>query len=255
MRLRHNSAFTIIETAVVLAIIALLAGAILVGKELQTAAVLRQVIREVATVTTAINAFRQKYNAWPGDLPDASAYWGSVTEDGNGDGRILINTFGGGEQMRLWQQLALAGLIPGEYTGEPGAWCLEAVYSPGRNVPASAYGREGGLVLWDNAGAPLRIEGRHPDAKYLLLGARLDATVCTWAFVAGLLQPAEGRTIDRKLDDGIAFSGTVLGLTGTTRQLTWFPELGCGSPVLDPPVDDYQETAASGLCLMLFRIE
>lgn len=53
----------------------------------------------------------------------------------------------------------------------------------------------------------------------------------------------------------IAFSGTVLGMTGMTRRLTWFDDLGCGSPVLDEPVDDYLETAPSGLYLMLFRVE
>jgi hypothetical protein len=135
----------------VLVIIGLILGAVFVGQSLVEAAQMRAVIKQIESYNTAVNTFRPKYNGLPGDLANAHDYWaidancvsghqmtGASTCDGNGDGII-----GGcsesdppanqwrtnfNEAFELWNQLALAGLIPGTYS--PGPVCGAGRASP-----------------------------------------------------------------------------------------------------------------------------
>lgn len=250
---RLHSGTTLLELVLVLLIVALLLGAVLFARDLQNAAMVRQVIGEVEAIHTAIHTFQGKFDAWPGDFSLASQYWAGTTSDGDGDSIIYMDNLGGGEHLRFWQHLSLAGLIRGQLSGVPGSHCTEAIYVPAMNIPATLYSPIGGYVVWDNSGAPLSLDSRAPATKYLVLGATLVPPACSWAFVAGLLEASHGRSVDGKIDDGIAFSGNTLGLTGTTRQLVHFPEQPCGTPVLDGlPEDDYATAQGSGKCLMLF---
>ena len=73
-RLRYNQpmsyrvGFTLIEVSIVLVIIGLLAGGVLVGRDLIEAAKIRQQITQIEQFKAAVNTFRAKYNALPGDL-------------------------------------------------------------------------------------------------------------------------------------------------------------------------------------------
>lgn len=246
---RHG--FTLLEMSIVLVIIALLAAGVVIGQDLMRIALITRVASEANSMRTALTLFKDKYREWPGDSALATQYFGAATQNGDGNDHIFADNAGGGEHLRVWQHLAMAGLLNGEYTGLPGLPCP---YVPGRNIPAAAYGEDGGYVLWDNAGAPLMIDDRHTEAKYLVLGARLADTACSWAMVGGLLRPWEGRSLDQKMDDGVASGGSVMGLTGTTRDLTPFPDEACGTTVLNTPAADYMESAGSGLCLMVFLV-
>ena len=63
-----RSGFTLVELSIVLVIIGLIAGGVLVGRDLIEAAAIRQQITQVERFKTAVQTFRTKYNGLPGDL-------------------------------------------------------------------------------------------------------------------------------------------------------------------------------------------
>src|ERR1017187_6530961 len=63
-----QSGFTLIEMAIVLVIIGLIVGAVLVGQDLIRAAEVRATISQIEKYNTAVNTFRGKFNALPGDI-------------------------------------------------------------------------------------------------------------------------------------------------------------------------------------------
>lgn len=204
--------FSLVELSIVLVILGLLVGGILAGRSLIRASELRAVMAEGTNYRTALQAFRDKYFAIPGDFATATSFWGdqatgtgacasAATPDGNpgtcngnGDGAIL---WGQREQFLFWQHLALAGLVEGTYTGRQGPSNI-AQHIPGTNAPASKVSG-GGWGAWVNNtitgdstqyavfyGGLLVVGGITPDAPPY----------------AKLFTPTEAWNIDTKWDDG-----------------------------------------------------
>lgn len=66
------------ELSIVLVILGLLTGGILAGQLLIRAAELRSVTTEYNRYVTAVQSFRDKYFALPGDMNNAAAFWGAA---------------------------------------------------------------------------------------------------------------------------------------------------------------------------------
>src|SRR5665213_3308988 len=62
------AAFTLIELSIVLVIIGLIVGGILVGQDLIKAAEVRAQISQIEKYSSAVNTFRAKFAAIPGDM-------------------------------------------------------------------------------------------------------------------------------------------------------------------------------------------
>jgi prepilin-type N-terminal cleavage/methylation domain-containing protein len=125
-------AFTLIELSIVLTVIGLIVAGVVSGRSLIKQASLRKDVAFVAQVQLAISQFKVEYLAMPGDFPSASTYW-STAVNGNGDG--TYGTWycpGNAETYTFWQHLALAGLIPGTFSGTGSTAYI------GQNVPAVA---------------------------------------------------------------------------------------------------------------------
>ena len=71
-------AFSLVELSIVLVILGLLTGGILAGQSLIRAAELRAVTTEYQRYVAAVQTFRDKYMALPGDMPNAIAFWGAA---------------------------------------------------------------------------------------------------------------------------------------------------------------------------------
>ena len=140
-------AFSLVELSIVLVILGLLVGGVLAGQSLIRAAELRTIVSEYQRYVAATLSFRDKYFAIPGDMTNATAFWGKDntncsgntgtaatpgTCNGDGSGTVPWNST---EMPRYWQQLALAGMVEGSYTGTGGAINGEVV--PGTNSPRS----------------------------------------------------------------------------------------------------------------------
>lgn len=153
-----RAGFSLIELSVVLVIIGLLAGGVVIGQNLIKQAELRSITTDYQKYLTAANAFHDKYKGLPGDLRNATQYWGEVsptpatcyttvgvgtqTCNGNGDGMIFSADAGTtySEIFRFWQHLAISGFIEGDFTGVAGGGGTIPNLQPiiGQNVPSAA---------------------------------------------------------------------------------------------------------------------
>ena len=205
-------AFSLVELSIVLVILGLLTGGILAGQSLIRAAELRAVGTEYQRFYTGLQSFRDKYGAIPGDMRNATAFWGKLsaycnsdpgtalatgTCNGNGDGVVtgvgVADVSITREEPQAWRQLSLAGLIEGDYSG----------------VVAASAG------VFDNPTSRLSMGEWRMRTMGNLTGAVAGTLVSTFAldygnvfevFASGsgnfILTPAEGWNIDTKMDDG-----------------------------------------------------
>ncbi len=222
--MKKNHAFSLVELSIVLVILGLLVGGILAGQSLIRASELRSVSTEYNRYITATNAFRDKYFSLPGDMTNATAFWGkdntrcpshsgttnadTGTCNGNGDTRLDGASAAGatGENYQIWRQLAVAGLIEGSYTGYSGPGGASGLHMvPGTNIPASKLPRAGwGLRYSPTMGSASEFALTY--GNWLQLGA--DAL--TWDNGLPVLRPEEVWNIDTKLDDGKPGRGKIV---------------------------------------------
>lgn len=208
-----SGAFSLVELSIVLVILGLLVGGVLSGQSLIRAAELRRVTSDADRFMAAHRIFQDKYFSHPGDMPNATQFWGVAagnganaacrdfvstglpTCNGNGDGQIQSDTYIIYEEMRYWQHLANAGLIEGRYTGTYNSSGL--AYTPGGNVPS---GRVKSSAIWY-----IYSDAPNEMAVYLM-----DADDSS-----RVLKPEEAWNVDTKLDDGIPNRGKVRIYTDT----------------------------------------
>ncbi len=224
---KPNSGFTLVELSIVLMVIGLLVSGILVGQDMIRGAELRSIVTDKDRIQTSIMLFKQKYDALPGDMPNATAFWGLMptgtcsqtsvgasggtgtqTCNGNGDGLIEadIIVFVAGANLELllaWQHLSNAGLIQGQYNGIfSGAWGASG-QGPPSNISNSS--------IWQISNLGSRaisdidyFEGTHINELRILspgiTAAERDAQ----------LTPSEAWNIDKKIDDGLPGLGNMV---------------------------------------------
>ncbi|MFZ4542086.1 MAG: type II secretion system protein [Rickettsiales bacterium] len=201
--------FSLVELSIVLVILGLLVGGILAGQSLIRAAELRSITADYQRYQAAIYSFRDKYFALPGDITNATSFWPS-SANGNGDAILANNT----ENYRLWEHLALAGLIEGSYTGyvSPANYSTTPVI--GRDVPAgklsSSYWTSGYL----SQSSAVNFEVGYtdlPDIRYNWLFFTGRDPTYGWIAYTGtyIMKPEEAWNVDSKIDDGKPASGKV----------------------------------------------
>lgn len=176
----RRDGFTLVELAIVLTIIALLAVAILKGQSMIDQAVVADAVASIKDLRTAVATFRQRYRYLPGDFPvdkDNPEIPGVGTgcridgaNAGNGNGSIEP-----GESACASEHLVRAGLVKG-------------------NPAAPIENRLGAITLLRAADSGASTAFAAPVRNVLILaGVPCDIAL----------------EIDRKIDDGDLSSGTV----------------------------------------------
>ena len=209
--------------AIVLVIIGLIIGGVIVGQDLIRAGQLRAVTSEYQRYTGAINAFKDKYFALPGDMSTATSVWGTDADgcpgtnaaityaqgtcNGDGDGMVEANATSANELFRSWQQMAYGGFIEGIYSGIANSATGTHAYAKiGTNVPTSKLSPAGWSQLYIGVAAvssTTYFEGTYNNT--LIFGAEVSTDLTTGAVMTG----AEAFDIDSKQDDGLPGSGTI----------------------------------------------
>ena len=117
---QSTSGFTLVELAIVMTIIGLLIGGILKGQELLNNARLTSTIAQLKSYDAAATAFRDKYEALPGDIANPGERLSDCTAaicniGGNGDGKIrwADTATSGIEIYNFFPHLVKAGFIQG----------------------------------------------------------------------------------------------------------------------------------------------
>jgi prepilin-type N-terminal cleavage/methylation domain-containing protein len=98
-------AFTLIELAIVLMIIGVIAGAIFKGQDLLETAKARAVLNDFNHLKVAVQLYQEAYSSLPGDDPVAKQKF-SQTKDGDGNGFITND-----DAKLFWEHLYYAGYI------------------------------------------------------------------------------------------------------------------------------------------------
>ena len=262
----QTKAFSLVELSIVLVILGLLVGGILAGQSLIRASQLRAVSTEFNFYTTALMSFRDKYLNWPGDMPNATAFWGAAnngngkgdscfslnvstlggkTCNGTGDGYIsdpggVSANYVGGETFHAFVQMANAGLINGTYTGVA-ATTSPSSRVPGLNMPASKIPNQGISIQNDPT----------PDTNYFfsnITSLSVYYLSLSRAYNGSTeLKPEEAWNIDTKMDDGKPALGRML-----TQKKTSIGTPNC--PTSDAyATAEYDVTNTSKLCQLYWR--
>ena len=213
--------FSLVEMAIVLAIIGVIVGGVITGQNLLRKSEVNEAVVQKEKYVSAIQQFRSQYGALPGDMRKATKYWGTdpdgcpthtnrvlkkETCNGNGDGMMR----GTDELFRVWQQLANAGLLLEEaFTGVAGAGgasdSVSGVNSPRGTVDGSAW-----VAFWPGA-----TDGTISSANfYLNLNYKhilmMGGTDGTGVPSQSVFTVREAYGIDEKYDDGLSYNGSII---------------------------------------------
>jgi type II secretory pathway pseudopilin PulG len=178
----------LLEIAIALAIVGVLAAGAFKGYELLQRARLQKVVTEINAIKVAVTLFQERYGALPGDFSDARHALG--LEGGNGDGRLHGDPLSPGSEPSLfWAHLKASGLI------------TSLTFRTGRDV-----GPEKGVFVPENAlkGGCFAVSDPSDEMEgtWLLLADAHDPA-------RAVLTPAQAQTLDRSLDTGEPHTGQV----------------------------------------------
>jgi prepilin-type N-terminal cleavage/methylation domain-containing protein len=227
-RVNKPSAFTLIELSIVLVIIGLIVGGILVGRDLINTAAARAQITQIEKLNTAVNTFRGKYGALPGDMNATTAQqFGFAvgtnctgTLQGMRDGNGLIDGWGspstlsqgGGETGLFWQDLSTGLLIEGQYpnSGGPAINCTGTEFvlgtTPGANYlgdyfPAGKIGYGTYVYVYETNGS-----------NWFGLSTVTSISATGTMLSSASIPVTQAYAIDSKMDDGLPTTGNVVAV-------------------------------------------
>lgn len=209
---QNQRGFTLIEMSLVILIIGLIVGGFFSATTLVRQYQLRATLKQMREFQTAHMTFRLKYNYLPGDIPNATNFFGTNPDcsggtagDGtcNGNGNDKIELIGPlqvppREQFYAWNHLALAGLIGGNYTGISVNYAGCVAWSNCPGGPLS-----GAQAYYIATGTPNPTTSYWPyhEATFITIGA-IHPTIADRYPLLPILTSNEALGLDVKADDG-----------------------------------------------------
>jgi len=199
----RKSAFSLVEMAIVLIIIGILASTAFVAIDIKQGAAVRLAAKEIEEINVAISNFYDSFHEVPGDFDKTTQYWPNDCSGGasacNGDGDNIIEAYK--EAHLAWLHLSAANLYPGQFTGAGDG--DSNTETAGINVPASVFNGAQYAIIhyeWDE----------FPDQHMILLAAKKNSDVAK----TRALDANSAYELDARIDDGKPGSGSVYGRNG-----------------------------------------
>lgn len=262
-----QSGFTLIELSIVLVIIGLIVGGVLVGQDLIRAAEIRAQISQIEKYNTAVNTFRGKFGAIPGDMNastatqfgfnDPNCTGGIGQRDGNGliDGGSSAGALGQGgyETGLFWADMSTTGLtqyVDGTYNfsnhTNPTTPCgssLTSAISTTINLylPVAKIGHGNYVYVYNNNS--INYYGLS-DVTNIASGGQITSTPS--------LTVQQAFNIDQKMDDGLPATGNVITNYVTGNAVT---QITTGSCVTNSTYNIGPTTANSAACALSFAFQ
>ncbi len=216
---QKSSGFTLVEISIVMIIIGLLIGGTFGGMKLVENMQVNRTVQDLKSIESAALTFKDTYGRLPGDMPNTAARLPNCTDapcatGGNGNRRLDYTAWNevissGMEKFAFWHHLQAADLMN---LAVQNTTSLEF----GEGQPEAPFG--GGYRMVANDGA-LFVAG-----STILRGAALVTTPLSSAAIqvpATRMSPCgQVQSVDRKIDDGMPYTGLLLGWSCATANLT-----------------------------------
>lgn len=253
--------FTLIEMSIVLVIIGLIVGGILVGQELIAGAKIRAQVSQITQLAAALNTFRNKYDAMPGDLCANASKFGLLCGNAAGsrdngviDDQNSLNPIHGSayEPIFFFGHLVGAGLLAPNYltgTNASGTACV--LYTTASANPYSGY-----LTMALNP-------------QYGMIATSWNGGTWVWLAVSDcgtytvntlglnpVMTPPQAYAIDLKMDDGVPSTGNTLAFTyNNSTQLLNTVDVTAGKCVTTAAATTYNITNNTLQCRLLIKLQ
>jgi prepilin-type N-terminal cleavage/methylation domain-containing protein len=204
---QNQNGFTLVEIAIVMIIVGLLIGGTFGGMKLIENMQVNKTVQELKSIESAALTFRDTYSRLPGDMPNTAARLPNCTvapcaTGGNGDRRLEPSTLWNvaltatSERFTFWHHLQAADVLTMGVNNT-------ADLNFGEGQPNAPVG--GGYRISNHSGA-FHIATSHLYSKTMVLVGIADSALVVSGvqFVSSCSQMS---SIDRKIDDGLAYNG------------------------------------------------
>jgi len=171
-----NRAFSLVELAMVMAIMAVLLAGVTGGARLMESSRLNKIALDLTEIESSIKAFELAYKALPGDLSNAQSYFGSTLCQDHGSHSVLTcngdgnNELGSyytsegkrGEHAYAYLHMQLAGVYKGRYAPHSSTaddyWTISDLNTPSTYTKA---GLKAYYAFWGN--------NVYGDSRYMIM--------------------------------------------------------------------------------------
>jgi len=215
LHMNNSRGFTLVELSIVIVIIGFLVAGISAGANLVKSSQLQSVANDFTKYRVAVSSFYSTYSYFPGDMPNAYAYFGSDcgantvgnSDSCNGDGDGLFSEdnyyVSNYEIQYAWIHLQQANLVTHQLTG-PFSGRSERVNV---NVPEGKLGGAYTFSGLDSCADAMFGVAKRCGRNTITLGS-YDAT--DWqTYFDGIITSLDGNSLDQKIDDGNNYEGEI----------------------------------------------
>lgn len=241
----RRAGFSLLELAIVMMIIGLLASGIATGVSLLGAAELQKVMGDKGKILSVINTYKSRYDAIPGDHGRAEDLFGAANTDNGNDNGLIDPPATNNDSWLFWQHLALSGLWTGSFTGDNGINTpnIDSDAVINSNVPAGPK-ETGYSIYYDSTDTGLGNTPRH----HFIVAGRAQSTTNLQTF-GGWLSTEDAASLDIKYDDGVANTGEVRTYVATAGHDT----TSCTTTAAPDHVYNTSSTTARCNILLMFE--
>jgi prepilin-type N-terminal cleavage/methylation domain-containing protein len=270
--------FTLIELSIVLVIIGAIVGGVLIGQDLIKSAEVRAQITQIEKYNQAVNTFRGKFNAIPGDMNATTAQqFGFTVGSGcNGtnlglrDGNGLLD---GTPNYSLEQAIGEVALFWADLSSSPRGALIDGTFPNGGGAAIPCSGGGSALALTGTGLGEYFPTAKFGRGNYVYV---YETSGVNWfgvsaisytmnngnMFSAPAISVIQAYNIDKKIDDGLPATGDVIALYLSGEVLTSAPNTaasgGNSTSCYDTTTTTYSVTVNNGSgpnCALSFKFQ